>query len=189
MAVGGANAGGANAGGTNAQTSDHGAHHRTAEGAQATTPAPTSGSAAATPVDAPARDAAAPVPPAGPNPASAMHSVATPDAGLQVSAPAAPAPAQAATPAPPSQPTFPVPLSSQLSGQLTSLRQMPQGEHVLTLTVNPETFGPVKVVAHITHDGVSLQLFGASDQARAALKAALPDLRRDLAGTGLQPEP
>ena len=53
--------------------------------------------------------------------------------------------------------------------------------------MNPETFGPVKVVAHITHDGVTLQLFGASDQARAALKAALPDLRRDLAGAGLQP--
>jgi flagellar hook-length control protein FliK len=70
---------------------------------------------------------------------------------------------------------------------LTSLRQLPHGEHILTLTVNPETFGPVKVVAHITHDGVTLQLFGASDQARAALKAALPDLRRDLAGTGLQP--
>ena len=53
--------------------------------------------------------------------------------------------------------------------------------------MNPETFGPVKVVAHITHDGVTLQLFGASDQARAALKAALPDLRRHLAGTGLEP--
>jgi flagellar hook-length control protein FliK len=77
-------------------------------------------------------------------------------------------------------------LFSQLSGQLTSLRQLPHGEHVLTLTVNPETFGPVRVIAHITHDGVSLQLFGASDQARAALKDALPDLRRDLAGTGLQ---
>ena len=80
-----------------------------------------------------------------------------------------------------------MPLSSQLSGQLMSLRQLPQGEHLLTLTVNPETFGPVKVVAHITHDGVTLQLFAASDQARAALKAALPDLRRDLAGAGLQP--
>ena len=69
---------------------------------------------------------------------------------------------------------------------MTSLRQMPQGEHILTLTVNPETFGPVRVVARITHDGVSLQLFGASEQARAALKAALPDLRRDLAGAGLE---
>jgi flagellar hook-length control protein FliK len=116
-----------------------------------------------------------------------MQAVASPDAGLQVSAPAAPAPAQATAPASPNQPAFPVPLSSQLSGQLTSLRQLPHGEHILTLTVNPETFGPVRVVAHITHDGVTLQLFGASDQARAALKAALPDLRRDLAGTGLQP--
>jgi len=110
------------------------------------------------------------------------------DAGIQVSAAAAPAPSPAApaAPAAPSQPTFPTPLASQLSGQLTSLRQLPHGEHILTLTVNPETFGPVKVVAHITQHGVSLELFGASDQARAALKAALPDLRRDLAGAGLE---
>lgn len=96
--------------------------------------------------------------------------------------------APAAAPASASAPTFPVPLASQLSGQLATLRQLPQGEHVLTLTVNPETFGPVKVIAHISRDGVSLEIFGASDQARAALKAALPDLRRDLAGTGLEPK-
>ena len=55
----------------------------------------------------------------------------------------------------------------------------------MTLTVNPETFGPVRVVAHISADGLHLELFGASEQARAALRAALPDLRRDLAGAGL----
>jgi len=68
-----------------------------------------------------------------------------------------------------------------------SLRQLPQGDHVMTLTVNPETFGPVRVVAHIGHDGVHLELFGATEQARAALRAALPDLRRDLVGAGLEP--
>jgi len=82
---------------------------------------------------------------------------------------------------------MPPQLANQLSGQLTSLRSLPQGTHVLTLTVNPETFGPVKVVAHIGSDGVRLEIFGASDQARAALKAALPDLRRDLVGAGLEP--
>lgn len=66
-----------------------------------------------------------------------------------------------------------------------SLRQLPQGDHVMTLTVNPDTFGPVRVVAHISADGVHVELFGASEQARAALRAALPDLRRDLAGAGL----
>ncbi len=112
---------------------------------------------------------------------TAAPGIAPIDPGVQVTAPTPIAQASAA------QPALPVPLSTQLTGQLTSLRQLPHGEHILTLTVNPETFGPVKVVAHITPNGVSLELFGASDQARAALKAALPDLRRDLAGAGLEP--
>lgn len=87
----------------------------------------------------------------------------------------------------PSAPALPPQLASQLSGQLTSLRALPQGDHVLTLTVNPESFGPVKVVAHIGSDGLHLEIFGASEQARAALRAALPDLRRDLVGVGLDP--
>jgi len=144
-----------------------------APSAQATTgmEKPDAAVPAATPV-APTAPAAAP---------NATLGVAPIDAGLQVTAPT-PVPQASA-----SQPALPVPLSTQLTGQLTSLRQLPQGEHILTLTVNPETFGPVKVVAHITQHGVSLELFGASDQARAALKAALPDLRRDLAGAGLEP--
>ncbi|WP_084125124.1 flagellar hook-length control protein FliK [Demequina sp. NBRC 110054] len=77
------------------------------------------------------------------------------------------------------------PLATQLTGQLAQLKQLPQGEHVLTLSITPETFGQVKVVAHITQDGVSVQLFGASDASREALRQALGDLRRDLAATGL----
>ena len=95
--------------------------------------------------------------------------------------------ANVAAPAP-HLPTFPTPLASQLTGQLTSIKQLPQGDHVLTLMVNPESFGPVKVVAHIGRDGVSLEIFGATEAARAALRAALPDLRRDLAGAGLEPK-
>lgn len=97
-------------------------------------------------------------------------------------------PTQGAATVAPNVPTFPTPLASQLTGQLTTLKQLPQGDHVLTLMVNPESFGPVKVVAHIGREGVSLEIFGASDAARAALRAALPDLRRDLAGAGLEPK-
>ncbi len=181
-----ATAAAANAGRADARAPG-GEQHRNAEAAPVAAASATSGPVQATPAGVSAHDAAATVAPA--SQASATHAAPTTDASTQVAAPPTPAsaPTQAAAPAAPNQPAFPVPLSSQLSGQLTSLRQMPQGDHVLTLTVNPETFGPVKVVAHITHDGVSLQLFGASDQARAALRAALPDLRRDLAGTGLQP--
>jgi len=123
---------------------------------------------------------------------STVHAASSTEGGT-LAAPVAPqapvaAPAAAAPAAAASQPALPVPLASQLSGQLASIKALPQGEHVMTLTVNPETFGPVKVVAHITQDGVRLELFGASEQARAALKAALPDLRRDLAGAGLDPK-
>jgi flagellar hook-length control protein FliK len=57
---------------------------------------------------------------------------------------------------------------------------------VLTLAVDPEHFGPVRVVAHISAESVRIELVGATDQAREQLKAALPDLRRDLAQAGLQ---
>ena len=56
---------------------------------------------------------------------------------------------------------------------------------MLTLHVDPEHFGPVKVVAHITAEAVRVELVGATDAARDALKQSLPDLRRDLAATGL----
>ena len=112
------------------------------------------------------------------------------EAPVAPSAPASATPIQtspAAPPAAPSAPPIPPQLATQLSGQLTSLRALPQGDHVLTLTVNPDTFGPVKVVARIGADGVSLELLAASDQSRAALRAALPDLRRDLVAVGLDP--
>ncbi|HEY3339965.1 MAG TPA: hypothetical protein VGK18_15810, partial [Propionicimonas sp.] len=48
--------------------------------------------------------------------------------------------------------------------------------------------GPVRVVAHIGAGGVRIELLGATDQAREALRAALPDLRRDLVAAGLPAE-
>ncbi|TKR21928.1 flagellar hook-length control protein FliK, partial [Cellulomonas hominis] len=83
----------------------------------------------------------------------------------------------------------PAPLSDQLAAkigeQLPALRSAGTGQHVLTLHVDPEHFGPVKVVAHISADAVRVELVGATDAARDALKQSLPDLRRDLAATGL----
>lgn len=88
--------------------------------------------------------------------------------------PAAPTPAQLAAQ-----------LGEQLGARLAGLRAAGTGEHVLTLRVDPESFGPVRVVAHITPDGVRVELLGATEAARDALRSALPDLRRDLAGAGL----
>ncbi|MCB2411366.1 flagellar hook-length control protein FliK, partial [Demequina sp. TTPB684] len=162
-------------------------------GRAASTPTPTATAVASAPASAGANAGAVAVP-AELKPVAAADPVAKPAVnvdGANVVAATAPAtPAQASATAPavaPTAPVVPPQLASQLSGQLTSLRALPQGEHVLTLTVNPEGFGPVKVVAHIGADGVHLELFGASEQARAALRAALPDLRRDLVGVGLDP--
>ena len=69
-----------------------------------------------------------------------------------------------------------------------TLRGLGNGEHVLNIAVDPEHFGPVRVIAHITPDAVRIELLGATDQSRAALRASLADLRRDLAGSGLHAE-
>jgi flagellar hook-length control protein FliK len=55
----------------------------------------------------------------------------------------------------------------------------------VTITVTPDNLGPVTVRAHITADGMRVQLFAPTDAGRDALRAVLPDLRRDLAGSGI----
>jgi len=56
---------------------------------------------------------------------------------------------------------------------------------VLTLSVTPDNLGPVTVRAHVSAAGVRVELFAPNDMGRDALRAILPDLRRDLAGTGM----
>ncbi|WP_345028476.1 flagellar hook-length control protein FliK, partial [Cellulomonas oligotrophica] len=124
---------------------------------------------------------------------------ATPDVEVEVDAapgavtaaspaPAAQAPAPAAAPAPAPAPaaTVPVPLAEQLGARLRHVGGLDQGKHVLTVPVDPENLGPVRVVAHISGDGVRLELAGASEAAREALKGSLADLRRDLQAAGLK---
>lgn len=55
----------------------------------------------------------------------------------------------------------------------------------MTLAVTPDDFGPVTVKAVITADGVKMELFASTDAGRDALRSAMTDLRRDLAGTGM----
>jgi flagellar hook-length control protein FliK len=69
---------------------------------------------------------------------------------------------------------------------MISLASGPPGEHVVTIRVAPENLGPVTVRAHIGSDGVRIELFAPTDVGRAAVQAVLSDLRRDLAGTGLE---
>ncbi|MPV38996.1 flagellar hook-length control protein FliK, partial [Georgenia subflava] len=97
---------------------------------------------------------------------------------------ATPAAQPASAPTPPPARTD-VPLAGQLTPALARLRTAPEGTHVLNLRIDPEHLGPVRITAHIAPEGVRIELLGATEQAREALRVTLTDLRRDLAATGL----
>ncbi|TFD72231.1 flagellar hook-length control protein FliK [Cryobacterium sp. Hb1] len=78
-----------------------------------------------------------------------------------------------------------MPLTAQIMKPLFSLATAAPGEHVLTISVSPDNLGPVTVRAHVTGEGIRVELFAPTDLARDALRVILPDLRRDLAGSGL----
>ena len=64
------------------------------------------------------------------------------------------------------------------------LREDPDGIHRLTVHLHPVDLGPVSVVAEIRDGAVHLQLSGAEDGAHDALRAALPELRKELEDGG-----
>jgi flagellar hook-length control protein FliK len=55
----------------------------------------------------------------------------------------------------------------------------------MTVSVTPDNLGPVTVRAHVGADGVRVELFAPTDPGRDAIRAIIPELRRDLAGAGL----
>ncbi|NAZ88609.1 flagellar hook-length control protein FliK, partial [Kineococcus indalonis] len=88
-----------------------------------------------------------------------------------------------------STPPAPLPLTNPLAfaqGVSARLEQLPAGAdavHRMTVEVNPLGLGPVQVTAEIVDGALSVQLAGASDAARHALRQAVGDLQRELAGT------
>lgn len=169
--------------------------------AAATAPAnaATSAPAAQQPAQAPTSSvpsAAASSGPAAPTQSGATTSTApavapTVDAPQATAPLATAAPANAATPvvptaaAAPAAPTASVPFTTQLARPIFSLSAAGTGEHVMTVSVTPDELGPVTVRAHVGAEGVRVELFAPTDHARDAIRAILPDLRRDLAGAGL----
>ena len=127
------------------------------------------------PVRADATTASAPRVAVEPAPSAPTVPVVAPAGAAQPTAAPAPS-APAAPPAP--APSLP----EQLAPRIASLRSMGDGQHVMTMRVSPENLGPVRVVAHISGDTMRVELHGASEMAREALKVVLHDLRRDLAG-------
>ncbi|TFB52065.1 flagellar hook-length control protein FliK, partial [Cryobacterium tagatosivorans] len=122
-----------------------------------------------------APDAASTAPAAQPAPAAPVFPGLPPTSAAPVAAQAQAAP----TTAPPA------PLATQIAGPLFTLAGARSGEHVLTINVAPDNLGPVTVRAHITGDNIRVELFAPTELGRDALRAMLPDLRRDLAGSGL----
>jgi flagellar hook-length control protein FliK len=80
----------------------------------------------------------------------------------------------------------PQPVATQLTQHIAVLRGGPDGNHTMTVVLTPENLGPVQVQVTLDRGTVDLQLRGAHESGRAALMAALPDLRRDLESAGLQ---
>ncbi|MFJ4252459.1 hypothetical protein [Microbacterium sp. NPDC090003] len=111
-------------------------------------------------------------------------------AGPPAGTPSAPAVAPAASAPAPGAPILSQPeppasarsVATQVSPLVVSIAQRPAGSHQLTMTVSPDTLGPVTVRAHIGQNGeVRVELVGATDAGREALRAIVSDLRRDLA--------
>jgi flagellar hook-length control protein FliK len=78
--------------------------------------------------------------------------------------------------------------AQQLGARLTNLTGLGPGRHVLSVPIDPEHLGPVRVVARIAGDQVRIELVGATDQVREALRESLGQLRRDLADAGMRAE-
>ncbi|WP_440902009.1 flagellar hook-length control protein FliK, partial [Actinosynnema sp.] len=108
-------------------------------------------------------------------------------ASLAAQAPTAPTP-QVAAPAPAQAPAAPQPVpqlppSSQLAAALAPLRGR-NGVHELTVHLHPLDLGPIAVTAQVNGDQIQLTLSGATETGRDALRAALPDLRREMERAG-----
>ena len=55
----------------------------------------------------------------------------------------------------------------------------------MTINVVPDSLGPVTVRAHLSAEGVRIELMAANDAGRDGLRSILGDLRRDLAAGGM----
>ncbi|QOD05757.1 flagellar hook-length control protein FliK [Pseudarthrobacter sp. BIM B-2242] len=134
--------------------------------------------------------------PAAPSPGT--HPAASPDTPVAPAADGATAFEQAAATAAPSRPAqvpsaapattdLPVPrgYTAQLARPLFTIAAAGPGQHTITVEVNPQNLGPVTVQAHSGADGIRIEMFAATSDGRDALRQALPELKKDLAGAGI----
>lgn len=118
--------------------------------------------------------------------AEATPSPAAPPVGvapLVASTPTAAAPAAQQLPTIPAHAAFTAQVAKPIFTLATTAAP---GEHIMVIKVTPDNLGPVTVQAHINGSDVRIELFAPNDAGRDALRAVLPDLKRDIAGSGLQ---
>ncbi len=155
--------------------------------APAPAPATRTGADPATTVRAELDPAAAPAPGVRPPaetaadtdvPVATHRAVTTVAAPISVSVPAT----QAAAPELDTVSVPPRTVAAQVAPALMSIVQRPAGTHQLTMTISPDTLGPVTIRAHIGAGGdVRVELLGGTESGREALRTIVVDLRRDLA--------
>jgi len=90
---------------------------------------------------------------------------------------AAPTAAGATAPPPPTP-------AQQVVTVLAPLRSSPDGTHEVTIGLQPEGLGTVKATVTVSAGQVVVQLGTDNDQARDALRQALPLLKHELGGDG-----
>ena len=137
-------------------------------------------------------DAASDTPPDGATRRTAPQIAVFGDNPTALTPPAAPPAATPTTatapltpsPAPPAA-AVTQPLAAQMFRPLFSLAGAADGNHTLTISVTPDDLGPVTVRAHVSADGIRIELFSPSDGGRDALRQIMTDLRRDLAASGI----
>jgi flagellar hook-length control protein FliK len=101
-----------------------------------------------------------------------------------VTAPLTHTAATAATAAPGKpEPAAAPPHANQLAAEIVPLRNR-DGEHKLTVHLHPIDLGPITVTAQVRGQDIQLDLGGGTEAAREALRAALPELRRELERAG-----
>ncbi|HEV7949210.1 MAG TPA: flagellar hook-length control protein FliK [Glaciihabitans sp.] len=74
--------------------------------------------------------------------------------------------------------------AKQVGAPVFALIAGPEGDHSVTVTVAPSELGPVTVRAHLSGDGIRIEMFAPTESGREALRQILTDLRRDVAIAG-----
>jgi flagellar hook-length control protein FliK len=81
--------------------------------------------------------------------------------------------------------TVPAPIHQQIAAPLLQVRARGDGVHRLLLELHPADLGQVNVEVRLHSGEMRISLSSGNDAAREAIRAALPQLRTDLASVGL----